>query len=129
MTRRLSALAPPSPVLTAIGLGVLSTMACGVGLMALLLGQIVAQRPAVQGVMVVHLSPRGDLRLWNQPIQPQDLPLVLDRLRLRRAVDHPATVVRLVPEGDVPWGVVHQVLNRLRPTAARDPWTLQLQLP
>jgi hypothetical protein len=129
MTRRFSVVGVTSPAFIAMGLGVLSTMACGAGLMTILVGQIVAQRLAVQGVMVVHLSQRGDLRLWNQPIHPQDLPLVLERLRLRRTI-HPAVpVVRLVPEREVPWGVVHQMLDRLRPTEARNSWTLQLQLP
>jgi hypothetical protein len=110
-----------------MGLAVLSTTACGVGLAAVLLGQVVAQRPAARGVMVVHLSQGGDLRLWNQPIAPQDLPQALDELRRRHSAG--ATVVRLVPERKVPWGVVQQMLQRLRPTKARDPWTLQLQLP
>ena len=129
MSRRFSLIGTSSPEVTAMGLAVLSTMACGIGLMAILLGQIVAQRPALQGVMVVHLSQRGELRLWNQPIHPQQLPLVLERLRLRHRTQPAAPVVRLVPEGEVPWGVVHQMLDRLRPMEARDSWTLQLQLP
>jgi|GEM_PF-1085610 len=129
MSRRFSVIGTSSPEVNAMGLAVLSTMACAIGLMTILLGQIVAQRPALQGVMVVHLSQRGELRLWNQPIHPQELPLVLERLRLRHQTQPAAPVVRLVPEGEVPWGVVHQMLDRLRPMEARDSWILQLQLP
>ena len=128
MSRTGQASGPPAPSITGLGLCVLSTTACGVGLATILLGQVVAQRPAARGVMVVHLSQSGDLRLWNQPIAAQDVPRALDELRRRRTAGA-ASVVRLVPEREVPWGVVQQMLQRLRPTKARDPWTLQLQLP
>jgi hypothetical protein len=128
MNRVVHVKGPSPPLFTALGLGLLSTTACCLGLVAVLVGHIVAQRPAARGVMVVHLSQSGDLRLWNQPISPQDVPRALERLRTRHT-SGTKTVVRLVPEREVPWGIVHQMLQRLRPTQARDPWILQLQLP
>ncbi|MEB3319270.1 MAG: hypothetical protein VKO39_14170 [Cyanobacteriota bacterium] len=118
----------PATVFTAIALGLVSTVASGVALVAILLAQRVAQRPAFEGVMVVHLSQGGELRLWHQPIRPQDMPVLLERALARTA---PATplVVRLVPEPEVPWGVVTVMLQRLRPPAGQGSWTLQLQLP
>lgn len=90
--------------------------------------QIVAQKPASQGVMTVHLSKEGHLRLWNQPIRPQDLPLLLERGA------HPSSgasrlVVRLIPDPQVPWGVIHRMLSVLQPNPPQRSWTLQLQLP
>jgi hypothetical protein len=117
-----------SEALTALGLAMVSTMACSVSLLLINTVQILAQRPAFQGVIVVHLSRQGELRLWNQTIRPQELPLVVERLRIRRPSPTPP-VVRLVPERGVPWGVVHQVLQRVRPIRAGDAWSLQLQLP
>lgn len=119
--------AHPVAVLTAIGLGLLSTMAAGMTLLAILVSQIVAQRPAGQGVLVFHLGKEGELRLWNQPIRPQDVPDLLERARLR-ANTAPRLVVRLVPDPHVPWGVVNGMLSRLRPPASGDSWILQLQL-
>jgi hypothetical protein len=118
----------PSTVLTAIGLGLVSTVASGVVLLIIVCAQIVAQRPALEGVMVVHLSQRGELRLWNQPIRPQDMPVLLERALARSGAARPL-VVRLVPEPEVPWGVVTVMLQRLRPPADQRGWTLQLQLP
>ncbi len=111
-----------------MGLGLLSTVASGVALLLILMGQIVAQRPAFQGVVVLYLSKRGEVRLWNQPIHPGDLPAVLDHARSQ---SHPASLlaVRLVPEREVPWGVVNRMLDRLRPVSPQDRWILQLQLP
>ena len=118
----------PVPSLTAIGFGLLSVMATGSTLLAILCSQIVAQRPAGQGVLVFHLGKAGELRLWNQPIRPQDVPALLERARLRSKTAQ-RLVVRLVPDPLVPWGVVNGMLSRLRPPALRDGWILQLQLP
>ena len=118
----------PVPALTAIGFGLLSIMAAGTTLLAILCSQIVAQRPAGQGVLVFHLGKEGELRLWNQPIRPQDVPALLERARLRPKTAQ-RLVVRLVPDPQVPWGVVNGMLSRLRPPAPRDSWILQLQLP
>ena len=120
--------AVPSPALTAIGLGLLSIAASSVALLAILCAQIVAQRPALQGVMVFHLSKRGELRLWNQPIRPQEVPGLLERAQAQPEAAAPL-VVRLVPEAEVPWGVVHAMLQRLRPLTQHRTSILQLQLP
>jgi hypothetical protein len=120
--------AVPSPALTAIGLGLLSIAASSVALLAILCAQIVAQRPALQGVMVFHLSKRGELRLWNQPIRPQEVPGLLERVQAQPEAAAPL-VVRLVPEAEVPWGVVHAMLQRLRPLTQHRTSILQLQLP
>jgi hypothetical protein len=82
----------------------LSATATAAAFLLLVGAQIVAQRPAAEGVLVIHLGRAGELRLWNQPLRPQDLPVV-------------------------PWGMVHALLSRLGPTTPQDPWTLQLQLP
>ena len=120
--------AVPSPALTAIGLGLLSIAASSVALLAILGAQIVAQRPALQGVMVFHLSKRGELRLWNLPIRPQEVPGLLERAQAQPEAAAPL-VVRLVPEAEVPWGVVHAMLQRLRPLTQHRTSILQLQLP
>jgi hypothetical protein len=117
-----------SPALTALGLGLLSTAACGMALMAIVCVQIVARRPAADGVLVVHLNQRGELRLWDQPIRAQDLPFALERARSRSTPGKPL-IVRLKPEPTVPWGMVTTMLGRLQPPVRRPSWTLQLQLP
>lgn len=128
MTIRVPSPKSPSPPMAAIGLALLSTLAVASALLLLLCSQIVAQRPARQGVMAVHLGQDGTLRLWNQPIRPQDLPLLLERARSRSKAGAPV-VVRLIPEAQVPWGMVHLLLTRLQPPAAGSGWILQLQLP
>lgn len=120
------AVAPPA--LTVLVLGLLSTLATGLALLVILCSQIVAQRPASQGVMELHLGRGGELRLWHQPIRPQDLPRVLERAR-RSSTSGGPLVVRLVPQPDVPWGVVNGLLARLQPPSAPNSWILQLQLP
>jgi len=128
MSHRNPACAVPSPALTAIGLGLLSLAASSVALLAILSAQIVAQRPALQGVMVFHLSKRGELRVWNQPIRPQEVPGLLERAQAQSGTAAPL-VVRLVPEPEVPWGVVYVMLQRLQPLPQHRATILQLQLP
>ncbi|MEB3335739.1 MAG: hypothetical protein VKP70_12235 [Cyanobacteriota bacterium] len=124
-------MSPPSHgpwTLTAISLGFLTTTATAAACLLLVSAQLVAQRPAREGVLLLHLGRAGELRLWNQPLRPQDLPLVMERIRRQSGTSRPL-VVRLAPDGDVPWGMVHGLLSRLGPATPRDPWTLQLQLP
>ena len=128
MIRQRPVLSPPSPALTAMGLATLSTLALATTLLSILCSQIVLQRPARQGVMAFHLGRGGELRLWNQPIRPQDVPVLLERARLRSGTAA-AVVVRLIPDPDVPWGVVHLMVARLSPPSPQGGWTLQLQLP
>ena len=109
-------------------LGLLSMTAVATALMAVICSQIVAQRPASQGVISLHLGTGGELRLWNQPIRHQELPALLERAQLR-SHGSSALVVRLIPEAQVPWGVVQSMLSRLQPHPPQTNWTLQLQLP
>ena len=128
MTQQLSSQCLPPTAHTAVGLGLLSTMAMGVVLFTFHCSQIVAQRPASNGVVVFHLGNGGDLRVWNQPIRPQEVPGLLERAR-RRAGRPAPLIVRLIPGPQVPWGAVNGMLSRLRPTTSHDSWVLQLQLP
>lgn len=98
--------------------------------LALLCRQIKTERPASEGVLVIQLNRRGELRLWNTPIRPEELPEALDRARGRaHASLIKPLVVRLVPEPAVPWGDVKALLQRLRPPTVPPSWTLELQLP
>jgi biopolymer transport protein ExbD len=105
----------------ALALGAMAT-----GLLLLTLGLVVmpqrlAQRPASQGLIRLHLAPDGQLRLWNQPIQAdQVIPLLC---RLGSTSGHPT--VRVVPDAGVPWGSVQQLMGRL----GRTDLPLELQLP
>lgn len=112
----------------ALGLCFLSMLLVAAGLLATKLSQQMAQRPAHQGVLTVHLSSTGDLRLWNQSILPQDLPRLLHRAQERSSLPG-SLVVRLIPDGQVPWGVIQGMLTRLQPNREDRRWVLQLQLP
>lgn len=111
----------------AVALSLLSTAFVAVALFAVVFSQKRAQLPAKVGVMTFHLSSRGELRLWNQPIRPQDVPALLERAKHHSAGKN-GLVVRLIPDPHVPWGVTHTMLARLRPDSPGT-WTLQLQLP
>lgn len=115
-------------LLDGMALALLSTGLTALAVWSMLWSQRVAQKPASEGVMTFHLGRRGELRLWNQPIRPQDLPGLLDRAQSRTAVSQ-TMVVRLIPDPQVPWGVTRQVLSRLQPTPPERHWILQLQLP
>lgn len=127
MTLRRFAVMSPSAH-DAIGLSLLSTALTAFVLWAVVCTQKLAQQPAGEGVMAFHLGRSGDLRLWNQPIRPQDVPVLLERAQAR-GNDAPPLVVRLIPDPQVPWGAIQSMLDRLRPTSAQKGWTLQLQLP
>ncbi len=102
----------------------LAGMAVGLALAALLLvliPQRLAQRPARQGVIVLHVDPRGRLRLWNQPIAPATLMPLLQRA----ARDPRRPRLRLRPDAGVPWGRVQALAAELE----RLPLALELQLP
>jgi hypothetical protein len=87
----------------------------------LLLPQWQQQLPARRGVVSLHLSADGSLRLWNQPIASAALPGLLARTR-RLA---PSTRIRLVVAPQVPWGVVQDLLPRLDSS----PLHVDLELP
>lgn len=117
-----------SAFVDALGLTFLSMLLVAVGHLATMIPQTMAQRPAHQGVLAVHLSSTGDLRLWNQPVLPQDLPRLLHRAQERFSPPG-ELVVRLIPDGQVPWGVIQGMLTRLQPNREDRRWVLQLQLP
>ncbi|MFN7900442.1 MAG: hypothetical protein ACK5N0_12405 [Synechococcaceae cyanobacterium] len=104
--------APPlswAPGLDAVALGLWAAALGLVGLACLLVPQRIAQRPANQGVMTIHLSRDGALRVWNQPIATASLQGLLQRAERRS----PGVRIRLVPAGDVPWGMVQALVERL----------------
>lgn len=119
---------PSSIRLDGLALGGLSVVFAGFGLWITLCTQRMAQQPAQHGVMAFHLSRTGDLRLWNQPILPQEVPALLQKARARSSEDKPV-VVRLIPDSQVTWGLIHRMLIRLQPQPQDRNWVLQLQLP
>lgn len=100
--------------------GLLATGVALFGFALLLLPQQLAQRPAHQGVVVIHLAADGGLRLWNRPIRAQQLPSLLAQARRI----NPGARVRIVPESATPWGVVQQLLPLLEVGAL--PFEVQL---
>lgn len=72
----------------------------------LLLPQWQQQRPASDGVIVIHLAADGGLRLWNQPIERSMIPALLARLN---RLD-PDTRIRVSLAPQVPWGVVQDLI-------------------
>lgn len=114
--------------LDGLGLCLLSTSLAALTIWSTLTAQTIAQQPALHGVLAFHLSRTGALRLWNQPILAQDLPMLLKRAHAR-STPGKRIVVRLVPDPQVPWGVIHRMLTRLQPNRQDRNWVLQLQLP
>lgn len=114
--------------LDAMALAGLCVVFAGFGLWITLCTQRIAQQPALQGVMTFHLSRTGELRLWNQPILLQDVPALLQKAQARTSADQPV-VVRLIPEAQVSWGLIHRMLIRLQPQPKDRKWVLQLQMP
>lgn len=107
--------------LDAVALGAMATALALLALALVLVPQRVAQRPASQGVVSLHLGADGRLRLWNQPVASAQLPAVLQGLQAGRG----RPTVRLIPDPDVPWGSVQQLMERL----GRSDLPLELQLP
>lgn len=90
------------------------------GLALLLLPQQLAQAPAHRGVVVLHLEADGRLRLWNRPVQPRQLPALLQEARRINAQAR----VRLIPSPTTSWGLVQQFLPLLDASAL--PFDVQL---
>ena len=109
------------PPLEALALGGMATGLALLTLALILVPQRLAQRPASTGIVSLHLAADGQLRLWNQPIPTAQLIGVLLRLEGGKA----RPTVRLVPDRDVPWGAVQQLMGRL----GRTDLPLELQLP
>lgn len=71
--------------------------------------------------MTIQLNRAGALRLWNQPIAAGSLQGLLQRAERRS----PGVRIRLVPDADVPWGLVQSLVERLEAPQRN----LELQLP
>ncbi len=110
--------------LDSVALGLVCVALCATCLSLVVIPQRLAQRVAQEGVIALHLDAQGQLRVWNQPIRPQDLAPLL--LRAKSAEQLPtAPVLRLIPDAGVPWGVVQQLISRLENNGME----LELQLP
>jgi hypothetical protein len=121
--------------LDGLGLSLVAAALCALVTALVVLPQRLAQRPGSEGVLAVHLDSRGTLRLWNRPIPAGEL---LELLHARAGRSNPGSapgrdgptlaqsaVLRLIPDPDVPWGVVRQVAAGLEGTGL----PLELQLP
>ncbi len=107
--------------LDAAALGAMATALALLTLALILVPQRLAQRPASQGIVSLHLGADGRLRLWNQSVPSAQLAVVLKGLK-----DGPGQpTLRLIPDPDVPWGAVQQLMERL----GRSDLPLELQLP
>ena len=109
------------PALEALAVGAVTTGLALLTLALILVPQRLAQRPASEGIVSLRLAANGQMRLWNQPIPNGELIGVLQRLEAGK--DRPT--LRLVPDRDVPWGAVQQLMGRL----GRTDLPLELQLP
>mgnify|MGYP003339005575 CR=1 FL=1 len=105
----------------AVALGLWAAALALVGLACLLVPQRISQRPANRGVMTVQVNRNGALRIWNQPIANGSLQDLLQRAERRS----PGVHIRLVPDPDVPWGMVQSLVERLEAPQRN----LELQLP
>jgi hypothetical protein len=103
-----------------IALGLMALALCGLSLSLLIVPQRIAQRTARHGVISLRVDSAGQMRVWNQPIRPQDLPDLL-----RRASHRSDVRLRLVPDAALPWGTVQQLVGRLEASGL----PLELQLP
>jgi biopolymer transport protein ExbD len=108
-------------LLDSLGLGLMAVALATAALALSLFPQRLAQRPAAQAVVALHLNGQGQLRLWNQPIQPQQLPGLLAQATRRNA----NLRLRLLPDASVPWGVVQHLISQLEPSGL----PLEVQLP
>ncbi|MCP9848558.1 biopolymer transporter ExbD [Cyanobium sp. Morenito 9A2] len=95
--------------LDGLAYGALSTALALLAVALLVVPQRLAQRPAHQGVVALHLAADGGLRLWNRPITPEQLPQVLRE----SGQLNPQARIRLIPDPAAPWGVVQTVLPLL----------------
>jgi hypothetical protein len=114
----------PALWLDSVAMGLVSIALCATCLALVVIPQRLAQRVAREGVIALHLDARGQLRVWNQPIRPQDLGPLLTRSKAPEQLPT-APVLRLIPDAGVPWGVVQQLISRLENIGL----DLELQLP
>lgn len=129
-SRRSPPALPPQALPAAIDAGLplaaglqalLAAALCGFALALLLLPQRLLQRPLSQGVVSLHVSSTGQLRLWHQPIRQEELNAFLQATAERR----PGSRLRVIPDPDVNWGRLRKLLLQLQ----RSPLPLDLQLP
>jgi hypothetical protein len=114
----------PALWLDSVAMGLVCIALCATCLALVVIPQRLAQRAALEGVIALHLDAQGQLRIWNQPIRPQDLGPLLARAKASGPL--PTTpVLRLIPAAGVPWGVVQQLVARLESNGL----DLELQLP
>ena len=79
------------------------------------------QQSAKQGIVTFFVNDKGDIRLWNRPIDVRIVSGVV-----RRAEElNPRARVRIILSSSVPWGVVQDFVSRLDATNL----TVELQLP
>ncbi len=104
-----------------LALGLMGAALVVASLALTLIPQRLAQRPASAGVILLRLDSRGQLRLWNHAVAPQELNALLQRLAAGRS----DLRLRLMSDPQVPWGTVQQLLARLNTS----PLPLELQLP
>jgi len=114
----------PTLWLDSVAMGLVCIGLCATCLALLVIPQRLAQRAALEGVIALHLDAQGQLRVWNQPIRPQDLGSLLTRARAKGS-QSTIPVLRLIPDAGVPWGVVQQLVSRLENNGL----DLELQLP
>jgi biopolymer transport protein ExbD len=114
----------PALLLDSVAMGLLSITLCASCLALVVIPQRLAQRAAAEGVIALHLDAQGQLRVWNQPIRPQDLAPLLTRAKVPAPLPS-SPVLRLIPDAGVPWGVVQQLVTRLENSGLE----LELQLP
>lgn len=125
----------PSRWLDGLGLSLVAGSLSVVAAAVVVLPQRLAQRPGSAGVLAVHLDAAGTLRLWNRPITARELLEVLAQrgAEASRSAGVPRSgaapqgraVVRLIPDPEVPWGIVQQAASGLEGTGL----PLELQLP
>jgi biopolymer transport protein ExbD len=101
--------------------GVLATALCGFALGVLLLPQRLLQQPLHQGVLTLHVGADEGLWLWHQPISRSELEPFLRAAAHRR----PGIRLRVVPDPQLPWGTLQNLLQQLH----QGPLPLELQLP
>ena len=105
----------------ALSVIVMAVLTAAGSLAVLLVPQWQRQRPALAGVVNVHLHADGTLRLWNTPVAADQMPSLLQQVRQR----FPEARVRLVPDPQVSWAEVQGLLIRLDPIDS----DVELELP
>lgn len=105
----------------ALALLVTAALIAAGSLAVLLIPQWQRQRPALAGVVNLHVHADGTLRLWNTPVAADRMPSLLQQVRQR----FPEARVRLVPDPQVSWGEVQRLLIRLDPIDS----DVELELP